>query len=319
MSNSVALKTKIKKVKETVSPYIYVAPVLIGIFLFTVIPIVYSLVMTFMTRELSGGSVHYVWNNFQNWKLLYDDRADVFHSLYITFRYAVIMVISGMVGSYFLALLLNRDIRGVKVFRVLLYIPSLIPAIAGTYLGLVMTDTAASGGYINIILRDIFHLSEFTFYRSGSTVFLTIILLSIPGWGASTIMWLAQLKNIPRDLYEAADIDGAGIFQKLFKITIPLSSPMIFYVLITSIIGALQVFAGYFPIILEIMDDQVTRELWFFVIKIYATSGIGDSISGVSANFGYACVLSWVLFIIIGFITVIQFKFSGWVQYGEDV
>ncbi len=121
------------------------------------------------------------------------------------------------------------------------------------------------------------------------------------------VLWVAQIKSVPVQLYEAADLEGAGVFTKLFSVTLPLCTPMIFYNLIMGIIGALQTFAQ--PFIMRSFANS--QSLSFYVIYIYDTL-----INGL--NTAYASALSWLLFVIIGAITILVFKTSKWVYYGED-
>ena len=149
-------------------------------------------------------------------------------------------------------------------------------------------------------------LPTFTFYDKVETVWPTIIFCLLWGFPGGMTMWLAQLQSIPQELYESARIDGASKFRQLFKITIPMSTPMIFYQLLVSMIGSLQVFGGYYALRNGVNDSEID----FFVVKIF--------INFESQKLSYACALSWVLFLIIGVLTVIVFKTSKWVYYGEE-
>ena len=126
--------------------------------------------------------------------------------------------------------------------------------------------------------------------------------------GASMILWLSALKNIPQGLYEAAKIDGAGVLTRVFKITIPMSTPMIFYNLITSIIGALQTNATmvYAPNGGRGEGDS----LYFIAVKIYTEFSSG--------YYGYASAVAWVLFVVIAILTFITFKTNKWVYTGDE-
>lgn len=291
------------------SGYLYVAPVLIGILVFTLIPIIISLVQSFSYynpaefRATTEFSTHY-------YKLMFtEDRTAVFRSLFITLRYAVIMVPLSLAGSFFVAVLLSyvKNKTANSVLTVLLYLPALIPGVAGSLLWANITSTE-SWGYINQILQ-LLGFDKYPFFADVATVFPTIILLSLNGWGTASIMWTAQMKNIPKETYEAAQIDGAGRFQQLVKITIPLCTPMLFYLLITNIIGALQIFGNYYAMLTEY--PQSSTQLNFFVVKIYREIYYGYGTS-------YACALSWLLFLIIAVLTMLVFKNSSWVYYSED-
>ena len=122
------------------------------------------------------------------------------------------------------------------------------------------------------------------------------------------ILWLSALKNVPVSLYEAANIDGANAFVKLFKITIPMCSSMIFYNIIVNVIGCLQTFGS----VIAITGGTTTKSLNFFVVKIF-----GDAF-GSGRTFGLACAECWILFIVIALLTALIFKTSKWVFYGDE-
>lgn len=296
-----------KQFKRDYGAYVYLIPVLAGIFIFTFLPMVVSLVYSlhdYYPLRMENQLVNFGLQNYKkiftiNWK-------DVSRSLFITFRYAILSVGLNLVGSYLLALFLNNKLRAAKVFRIVYLLPGLIPAIAGTLLW--KDITRVNSGYINLILEAM-GLPAYTFYEAAETVLPTILITSIVGWGGSTIMWLAQMQNVPESLYESAKIDGANYWQRTLKITVPMTTPMIFYQLITSIIAALQVFGNFYALRNGIADPEID----FIVIKIY------DAAFGGGGGFGYACALSWVLFVVIGLITLFVFKTNKWVYYGEEM
>lgn len=304
-------KFSFQKFKKNYFGLVYVLPTLIGIFIFTLIPMVVSLNYSFHEIDPTNQQNpigKFTWDNYirifsKSWQHR-GDWISVSNSLFITFRYAIVTVAVSMVGSYALALFLNKELKGIGGFRVVYYLPCLIPAVAGTLLWANITDT--NTGYINLILSKL-NLPKYTFYEKAETVFPTILIMGVFGWGGNMVMWLAQMKNIPREYYEAADIDGANKFRQLIHVTIPLTTSMVFYILITSIINALQVFGAYYPLI----TGANRSELNFIVIKIYDTAY-------VEHDWAYACALSWLLFVIIGALTALIFKTSKWVYYGDE-
>ena len=297
-----------KMFKKNYGGYIYIMPVLLGILFFTIVPMIVSVVYSLHDYNPLSATEQLTNFGLQNYKKIFTtDWESVSRSLFLTFRYAILTVSLSLVGSYCLALFLNQKRRGVKVYRVLYYLPCLIPAVAGSLLW--KDITRVNSGYINLLFESL-GLPNYTFYEDPATVLPTILITGIVGWGGNTIMWLAQMKNIPESLYAAADIDGANYFQKLFKITIPMTTPMIFYLLITGIIGALQVFGNFYALRNGICDEEIN----FIVLKIY------DAAFGGAGGFSYACALSWLLFVIIGIITLGVFRSGNkWVFYGEEM
>ena len=286
-------------------------PVLAGILCFTIIPMFTSLNYAFHDYRPGSRDQQLVNFGLQNFETIFTKGENggtlevVMYSLWVTFRYSVLNILIGLVGSYMLALFLNQKTKGVKIFRVVYYLPVLIPGLAGTLLWKDITATYQQGGYINTIFRAI-GLPEYPFYTDQATVLPTLLFTGLFSIGGSTIMWLAQMKNVPAEMYESAELDGANYFHKLFYITIPMTTAMLFYMLVTSAIGGLQAFGNVYP-----LKDVAGREVDFIVVQIYESAYINGELS-------YACALSWFLFVIIGILTAFVFKTSKWVYYGED-
>ena len=300
------LSSRKKYFKDNYFNLLYMIPVLAGIFIFTFLPMGVSLYYSFVRVDLLSPNMDYGSFTLSNYKFaLVDNFSNVFHSYYITFRYTIVCGGISFIGSYIVALLLNQKIKGMKTFRILFYLPCLIPAIAST---LLWNGITRETGYFNLVLTKL-GFDPFTFYTDNKTVFLTQILLS--GWGFSggMIMWLAQFKNIPNDLYEEARLSGAGYFKQLFHITIPLSTSMIFYNMIMSIIANLQSFASY----ATYLEYGRPNDLRFVGLMIYETAYTNQY------DISLASAYSWILFLVIGGLTFLVLKSShNWVYYAED-
>lgn len=300
-----------RRVWEEYGGLIWMIPVLAGILLFTIVPMFTSLNYAFhdynpYARDPSQQLVNF---GLQNFKRMFTSGENggtletVMYSLYVTFRFALLSMIVSLVGSYMVALFLNQQTKGVKIFRVVYYLPCLIPGVAGTLLW--KDITAVNGGYLNLIL-DAVGFAPYTFYEAKETVLPTLLFTGLFGLGGGSIMWLAQMKNVPMEMYESADLDGANYFHKLVYITVPMTTAMLFYQLIMSAIGGLQAFGNVYPLL-----DVAGREVDFIVVQIYNNAYVWGELS-------YACALSWFLFAIIGILTGFIFKTSKWVYYGED-
>ena len=300
-----------KRLWEDYGGLIWMIPVLVGIFLFTIVPMFTSLNYAFHDYNPYARDPSEQLTNFglQNFKRIFTSGDDggtfesVMYSLYVTFRFAVLSMLVSLVGSYSIALFLNQKTKGVEAFRVIYYLPCLIPGVAGTLLW--KDILAVNGGYLNLIFEAI-GLSPYTFYEAKQTVLPTLLFTGLFGLGGGSIMWLAQMKNVPTEMYESADLDGANYFHKLIFITIPMTTAMLFYMLITSAISGLQAFGNVYP-----LADVAGREVEFIVVQIYNNAYVYGELS-------YACALSWFLFVIIGILTAFVFKTSKWVYYGEE-
>ena len=138
-----------------------------------------------------------------------------------------------------------------------------------------------------------------------------LIIPNFFGGALMTFFFIQYMQGVPTDLFEAAKIDGAGYFSSLFHITLPMSTPILFYSAVTSMIGGLQIFGTYAN-----YGAGVDDSLNFIVVRIYRIAF--DSVSEPGGTQGLACAMSWILFLIIGLLTLLMFKLGGWVQYGED-
>ena len=299
--------------KDSIAAYIFLLPVIVGTLLFTAYPIVMSLFYSF-TDLRAGLPSRMTFENYVNLFSVGDISHEFFRSLGITMLYVVSSTVINIVLSYALALFLKKNIKGIRVIRLLCYLPVLIPGIAG---GLIWRDIfaydadgfARNMGVINSVLTN-FGLKPLTFFNSASTAMPTLLLTGLWGIGGGMIMWLAALGNIPDDLYESAELDGAGYFRKLFSITIPLTTSMLFYNLVTSLISGLQIFNTY-----ATYGLGEGESLYFVGIQIYIKAFPRDL--GIPEQ-GLACAMSWILFIIIGALSLVMFKTNNWVKYNDD-
>ena len=235
-------------------------------------------------------------------------------SLGKTFVYVICSTTLNLVLSYVLALFLRKNIKGIRVIRLLCYLPCLIPGLAS---GLIWKDVFkynASGivsgyGLINTWLYKM-GLPLFPFFDSANTAMFSLIVSGLWGLGGGLIMWIAAFENVSPELYESASLDGAGYFRQVFAITVPLTTNMLFYNLLTSLIGGLQVFGSYAN-----YGVGPEESLYFVAIRIYLTAFGGNL--GVN-NEKLACAMSWVLFVIIAALTAVMFKTNKWVKYSDE-
>lgn len=308
MNGTLAAKPKnkfSKSIKKNLNGWITALPLVIGIGVFTLYPMIMSMVYSFNIVGLREFT--YVgWANYA--QMFGIDSEEFFKVLGNTFAYAAIAVPVNLFLSYFLAVLVNQKIKGVTAFRLLYYLPVVIPGVISGVIWQDMFNPAAQGFFNNIITKLGGEPLQF-FNAPNFSAIMSVVFMNLWGMGGGMILWLAALKNIPTGLYEAARIDGAGLFTRLFKITIPLSTPMIFYNLVTGLIGAMQTNATmvYAPN----GGKGEEKALYFFAVKIYNEAFVNRS-------YGYASALSWVLFFIIAVLTLITFRTNKWVYTGDS-
>jgi multiple sugar transport system permease protein len=293
-----------KQIKDSVPGWVFVSPLVFGMLVFTLYPVVQSFIYSFHRYN----DTLYEFIGFGNFEtMLTYDREEILKVFSNTFLYALITVPLNLFLSYFLAVIVNQKLPGVKLYRVLYYLPVVIPGVISGVIFSQMFDNT-NFGLFNAFFSKLGQSEPFPFFTDASTAMFSAVLMNFWTIGASMILWLSALKNIPVGLYEAAKIDGAGVFTRVFKITVPLSTPMIFYNLITGIIGALQTNATM--VYASNSGKGPEDSLYFIAVKIY--------IEFSSGYFGYASAVAWVLFIVIAILTFITFKTSKWVYTGDN-
>lgn len=296
-------------IKNSLVSYSFLLPVIIGMAVFAMYPIVMSFIYSFTDYNGSFATTAGIFNYAEIFNFgLSGAGREVFNSFKITFIYVIASTALSMVVGYILALFLQRNIKGMKVIRLLCYLPVLIP---GFVSGFIYRDIFAysampvGNGLINTWLGKL-GLGKLTFFGSAQTALASLVMTNLFGVGGGMIMLLAAFGNISPELYEAARIDGAGYMRRLFFITVPLSTPILFYNVVVSMITGLQIFGT-----MASYGTGIEDSLYFIGIRIYNTA-FADN------NYGLACAEGYLLFMVTIALSLLLFKFSGWVHYGED-
>lgn len=300
-------KTK-KSVLTNVTGYTLILPLLVGLVIFTLYPLLVSLFNSFFLNYdgfSDYGEFEFGFGNYLKAFTGYESKI-FWKSVGITFSYAAIMVPLGLALSFIVALFLNQKTRGIGVFRLLYYIPCLIPAIVGAMVYRYIFNP--SYGLMNTIFASLGLESSKFFDSPDYRAVLTYMFMSLFGVGGSMLIWIAGFKSVPATYYEACRIEGGGYFYGLFRITIPLCTPYIFYLLITNVISTLQICGNVYMIS---STGGVDDNLLFFGLYIYRTF--------MNNNFGYSAALAYLLFVVIGLLSAVLFRFNKYVYYeGED-
>ncbi|WP_019635438.1 carbohydrate ABC transporter permease [Paenibacillus fonticola] len=287
--------------KEGAWFYFFISPWLAGFALLTLGPILFSIYMSFTDWDLFQ-TPHFI--GFDNYQQLLTEDPIFWKSVFNTFYYALIAVPLGMAISLWIAYYLNKKLKGITFFRVLFYLPSVVPVVASSLLFIHLF--APSAGLINKTLQ-VFGIIGPAWLLDANWVKPALIIMSLWGVGGGIVLLLAGMKGIPAEFYEAAAIDGASSKQAFFRITFPMLTPVIFFNLVTGIIGALQTFAQVF-IVTEGGPDNASQMIVPYLFqnafRFY--------------KMGYASSIAWVLFIIILALTLVVFRSSAlWVHYEE--
>lgn len=292
-----------RKVTNEIAGLTFVAPVMIGVFLYNVIPICSSIYYSFTNYDNINTPE---WIGLKNFVDLFQDEV-VINSFYRTFEYTLWHVPWALFFGFFSALMLNSNIKAMATYRVLLYLPCIVPGICQAMIWKEMFNPTWNGGF-NRAFSALGLIDEpLTWFSHPDTVVFTFIFMSLFSFGGGCLLWLATFKGIPTSLYESASLDGAKWYHRLFKITIPMCTPLIFYNLVTGIIGSLQTSA----MSLLLTGGGPVGKTNYIAYNIYVT-GL------VRMDMGYAAAQAWVLTAIILLLTLVLFKSGGWVYYGED-
>lgn len=302
-----ALHAKRHKFKplDNLTSFLFVLPAVLGILLFTLLPMLSSLYYSFTEYNTMVSSSPQKWVGLSNYKAIFTTEwPQVGHALKVTALYSLITIPLYMVIGFAMALPLSREFKGVRVFRTLVYLPVLIPMIISGYL---WNDLTQSYGHINQLLTAV-GLKPYAFFAGNDTAMTAFIIMGLFTVGGNMVLWVAQMKAIPDSMFEAAKIEGARYHTLLFRIIIPMCTPMIFYNLVLSVVNSLQTYASAIVVRTHLNSDALD----FYVGRVY--SKIVEM-----SDLGLGSAMSWFLFVIIGVIAGVTFKFNKWVYYEEEV
>ena len=295
------LKPGLLAQKEERAAYIFLLPWLVGLLVFLIIPVLSSLGLSFTNWNLITPPE---WVGLSNYTAMVVD-SNFINSIGVTLKYTILSVPLYMIAGLGLSLLLNLRLKGMNVFRTILYLPSVLSSVAVAVLWLSLLNPDL--GAINQILRAIGIANPPRWLLSPDWAVPAVVLMGLWGVGGGAIIYLAGLQNISPHLYEAAEIDGANAIQKFFSITIPMLTPTLFFVLITSLIGAFQVFDSAY--ILGGSRGGRSGALLFYLLNLW-NEGFR------SGRFGFASALAWVLVVAAGVVIYVTFKTADrWVYY----
>lgn len=292
--------------QNTRNGILFCLPIIIGLTVFALYPVIASFYYSFCNYPMLKPPV---WVGLANYKTLFHD--PVFYtSLYNTAFYAVFAVPIGLGVAFLLALLLNQKVKGMAVFRTMFFVPSIVPMVAGSVLWLWLLNPQY--GLINTILMALHVPAKLIPGWIDDPMWSkpALILMSTWGVGGSMLIYLAGLQDVPADLYEAAEIDGATSVQKMWNITIPFMSPHIFFTMVMGFIGAAQYFTQAY--VMTGGSGGPVDSTRFFSLYLFQNAF-------QYWKMGYACSMAWILFVVILLFTLLLFKTSArYVYYGGE-
>ena len=285
--------------REYLAFYLFASPWLVGLLVFTVGPMVTSLYLSFTDYAVI---VAPTWVGLDNYVHMFTDDKLVFQSLRVTLTYSLGAVPITLIISFIVALLMNQRIRGVRVFRTIYYLPAVISGVPVALLWMWILNPEF--GMLNNALRGI-GIEGPKWLFSTAWVVPSFILMSVWGIGVPMVTFLAGLQGIPAHLYEAAEIDGAGIWDKFRHVTLPMMSPIILFNIISGLIDSFQTFT---PAFLMTNGGPANASL-FYGLYLYNNAFKWFKM-------GYASALAWLMFAVILILTGVVFRSSiRWVYY----
>lgn len=304
--NMKMLKNMPLKKRDAMEGYIFIAPFIIGFLVFIAGPMFFSLYASFTNYNITS---RFDFIGLDNYKDMFIRDQLFWTSLKNTLIFVLLGVPSFRIAAITLSVLLNNAIKGMRVFRTIFYLPVVMSGVA-TYL-LWMQMFHPSYGLVNTVLSWI-GIQGPAWLAEPFWTKPALVIMGLWSAGENMLLYLARLRGIPQQLYESAEIDGANSFHKLFKITIPMLTPIIFFDLITGMIGAFQVFQSAYVMTGGTSGGPMNSllfynyYLWNKAFKVF--------------DMGYASAMSWFLFVVIMGITLFNLKFSKkWVYYeGAD-
>lgn len=297
-------KTSSLAQRETRWGFLFLSPWIIGFLIFTIIPMVASLIFSLTNyNPIHPEDIKFL--GLANYARLFNDK-DIANAIWVTLRFTLMAVPLGLAFPLMLALLVNSpNLLAKNVFRTLFYMPYMIPVVASVMVwGGILNSNS---GWLNHILLNVFGITGPRWLTDENWVGPALVIMGFWGVGNTMLTMLAGLQNVPTELYEAATVDGAGWWKKLFNITLPMISPIIFYNLVLALIGSFQYFAQAY--IISNGRGDPNGSTMFYNLYLYKTAF-------AFLDMGYGSTLAWAMFVVVLILTVILFSTSRkWVYY----
>ncbi len=290
--------------RETLAGYLFISPWIVGFLIFVAGAAIYSLVISFSHYNLATGDLRPAGTvNYE--QLLQDPR--VATSLGNTLFYAVLAVPLEICFALLLASLLNANKRGTGFFRTIYYLPKMTPIVATAAMFLLLLN--GNTGAVNRALR-VFGIEGPQWLVDSLWVKPSIVLMTMWTVSGTMVIFLAALKSVPRELYEVADLDGAGPVRKFFSITLPMISGAMFFNVIVLTIAAFQVFDQAYLLFWRDQSNTAPEASLFYAVYLFQQAFR-------QFDFGFAAAMAWLLFVILLILTALQAKIGNRHVYYE--
>lgn len=303
-------RTRQRALRDNLSSYAFLAPWLLGFFILTLYPMIFSLYLSFTQYNILQPPK---WIGIRNLLVMFAGSAQYprderfLHSLFVTFRFVFISVPLKLVFALAVAMLMNQKLKLIPFYRAVYYIPTLLGG--SVAIAVLWRRLFAGDGVVNAVLRALFHVDPPSWISNPKYALGTLIVLAVWQFGSPMIIFLAGLKQIPQEYYEAAHVDGAGRARRFVSITLPGLSPIILFNLVMQMINAFQSFTQAY--IVSGGQGGPIDSTMFYSLYLY--------LHGFAwAHMGYAAAMAWVLLVIIAVLTALTFRGSTrLVSYGS--
>ncbi len=278
-------------------------PFIIGLFAFTLIPIVASFALSFTNYDILSTPK---FAGLDNYIRMFTQDSVFWKSFRVTFFYAVVSVPLKLIAALMVAMFFQRTSRATSVYRAVYYLPSIMGG--SVAIAVLWRRMFASDGVINGVLNQLGIFSDIGWLSGTRTAIWTLIILSVWQFGSSMLVFLAGLKQIPVTLYEASTVDGCGKIKQFFKITLPMLTPVIFFNLVQQTINAFMAFTQSYVI----TGGKPLNSTLFYTVYMYQRSF-------QYSEMGYGSAMAWFMLVVVALLTVMIFRSSGrWVYRASE-
>lgn len=288
--------------RNLLSGYLFISPYLLGLFIFTLIPFVYSLYLSFTDYNILSDAK---WIGLKNFITMFTADEKFWVSFRVTVKFSVVQVPIKLLFSLLVAMVLSRTTRLTNVYRAAFYIPSLLGG--GVAVAITWKQLWGAEGVINHVLS-LFGIAPVYWLKDTGTALYVLILLGVWQFGSQMLIFLAGIKDIPQSFHEAAIVDGAGPVRRFFRITLPMLTPCLFFNLVQGIIGSMQAFNSAY---LVTSGGPLNSTLYYGLYQYQQAFSF--------MHMGYASAMAWFMMLVIVTLTALVFRSSsGWVFYQGD-
>ncbi|MFB5674978.1 carbohydrate ABC transporter permease [Paenibacillus terreus] len=292
----------LKRWDAPIAGYLFISPWLIGFLFLTLYPMLLSLYYSFTDYTLMEPIS---WVGLENYQRILTEDDKFVQSVKVTFVYVLASVPLKLIAALLVAIVLSRAVRGISFYRTAIYFPSLIGG--SIAVSLLWRNIFGVDGFFNQLLAMV-GIAGKGWVSSPDTAIWSLILLSTWQFGSAMVIFLAGIKQIPADLYEASSVDGANRFVQFFRVTLPMLSPTIYFNLIMGVINAFQMFTSAYVI----TNGGPMNSTFVYAIYLYERAFSRYQL-------GYASSLAWIMLIMIVIVSaVIALTSKYWVFYESD-